>query len=66
MSLAAMRQDKKVERGRLTFILARGIGQSFVARDVDEASVSAFLTREMAVSDVKVGLSLHYSRMRPC
>jgi len=47
--LAAMRQDKKVERGRLTFILARGIGQSFVARDVDEASVSAFLTREMAV-----------------
>ena len=33
--LAAMRQDKKVDRGRLTFILARGIGQSFVARDVD-------------------------------
>ncbi len=47
--LAAMRQDKKVERGKLTFILARGIGESFVARDVDEASVSAFLTREMAV-----------------
>jgi shikimate kinase/3-dehydroquinate synthase len=47
--LAAMRQDKKVARGRLTFILARGIGQSFVARDVDEAAVSAFLTREMAV-----------------
>jgi len=47
--LAAMRQDKKVDRGRLTFILVRGIGQSFVARDVDEASVSAFLTREMAV-----------------
>ena len=34
--LAAMRQDKKVERGKLTFILARGIGESFVARDVDE------------------------------
>ena len=47
--LAAMRQDKKVDRGRLTFILAKGIGQSFVARDVDEAAVSAFLTREMAV-----------------
>ena len=47
--LAAMRQDKKVDRGRLTFILAKGIGQSFVARDVDEASVSDFLTREMAV-----------------
>jgi shikimate kinase / 3-dehydroquinate synthase len=48
--LAAMRQDKKAERGRLTFILARGIGESFVARDVDEANVSAFLTRELAAS----------------
>ena len=47
--LAAMRQDKKVERGRLTFILVRGIGQSsFVARDLDEASVSTFLARELA------------------
>jgi 3-dehydroquinate synthetase len=45
-----MRQDKKVERGRLTFILAKGIGESFVARNVDEASVSAFLARELAVS----------------
>jgi shikimate kinase/3-dehydroquinate synthase len=48
--LAAMRQDKKVERGRLTFILARGIGESLVARDLEEARVSAFLAREMAVS----------------
>ena len=48
--LSAMRQDKKVERGTLTFILARGIGESFVARDVDETSVSAFLARELAVS----------------
>jgi shikimate kinase / 3-dehydroquinate synthase len=46
--LDAMRQDKKVERGRLTFILARGIGESFIARDVAEASVSAFLDRELA------------------
>ncbi|HXZ16462.1 MAG TPA: 3-dehydroquinate synthase, partial [Roseiarcus sp.] len=45
--LAAMRQDKKVERGRLTFILARGIGASFIARDVDEASVVAFLERDL-------------------
>ncbi len=45
-----MRQDKKVERGRLTFILARGIGESFIARDVDEAKVSAFLTRELALA----------------
>jgi shikimate kinase/3-dehydroquinate synthase len=48
--LAAMRQDKKVERGRLTFILSRGIGEGFVARNVDEASVSAFLSRELAAS----------------
>ena len=47
--LAAMRQDKKAERGRLTFILAKGIGESFVARDVDEASLSAFVARELAV-----------------
>ena len=28
-------QDKKVQRGRLTFILVRGIGQAFVTRDVE-------------------------------
>jgi 3-dehydroquinate synthetase len=48
--LAAMRQDKKVERSRLTFILVRGIGESFVAGNVDEATVSAFLARELALS----------------
>jgi shikimate kinase / 3-dehydroquinate synthase len=48
--LTAMRQDKKVERGMLTFILAKGIGESFVVRDVDESSLSAFLARELAVS----------------
>jgi shikimate kinase / 3-dehydroquinate synthase len=47
--LSAMRQDKKVERGRLTFILLRGIGESFVARDLGESAVSTFLTRELAV-----------------
>ena len=47
--LAAMRQDKKVERGRLTFILARGIGESFIARDVEEASVLAFLNGDLAL-----------------
>ena len=29
--MALIAQDKKVKRGKLTFILARGIGQSFVA-----------------------------------
>jgi 3-dehydroquinate synthase len=32
--LALMGQDKKVIDGRLRFILARGIGQAFVADDV--------------------------------
>ena len=48
--LVAMRQDKKVERGRLTFILARGIGESFIAKDVAEADVRAFLERDLAAS----------------
>jgi len=41
-------QDKKVSRGALTFILARGIGQSFIARDVDPAAVRAFIDSERA------------------
>jgi shikimate kinase/3-dehydroquinate synthase len=46
--LDAMRQDKKVERGRLTFILARAIGASFIAKDVSETQALAFLERELA------------------
>jgi 3-dehydroquinate synthase len=41
-------QDKKVKRGRLTFILARGIGQSFIAPDIDAADVRAFLADKIA------------------
>ena len=40
-------QDKKVQRGRLTFILVRGIGQAFVARDVDAGGVRAFLAEKL-------------------
>jgi 3-dehydroquinate synthase len=36
--------DKKVDGGRLTFILARGIGQSFVSRDVPEDILRAVLS----------------------
>ena len=36
-------QDKKVSRGALTFILTRGIGQSFIARDVPASEVLSFL-----------------------
>lgn len=36
-------QDKKVTRGTLTFILTRGVGQSFIARDVPASEVLSFL-----------------------
>ena len=42
-----MRQDKKA-RGGLTFILARGIGRAFVARDVAPDAVRASLSRALA------------------
>ena len=42
-----MAQDKKVRRGKLTFILARGIGASFVAADIDPAQVRAFLAEKL-------------------
>jgi 3-dehydroquinate synthase len=40
-------QDKKVRRGALTFILVRGIGQAFIAHDVDAAEVRAFLAAKL-------------------
>lgn len=46
--LDAMAQDKKVRDGRLTFILANGIGRSFIAPDVDAGEVKAFLEAELA------------------
>jgi len=38
-----MRQDKKVQDGGLTFVLAKGIGRAFVSHDVPEADVRAVL-----------------------
>jgi 3-dehydroquinate synthetase len=40
-------QDKKVKRGQLTFILARGIGDAFIAPDVDANEVRAFLSEKL-------------------
>jgi 3-dehydroquinate synthase len=42
-----MAQDKKVKRGTLTFILARGIGRAFVADKVDPAEVRAFVAEKL-------------------
>jgi 3-dehydroquinate synthase len=46
--MTAIRQDKKVQRGALTFILARGIGQAFIARDVDPTDVEEFIAAEIS------------------
>jgi len=42
-------QDKKVKRGKLTFILARGIGQAFIENNVDPAEVRVFLAERTRV-----------------
>jgi len=41
-------QDKKVKRGKFTFILVRGIGHAFVENDVNAAEVRAFLTDKLS------------------
>jgi len=38
-----MRHDKKASAGRIPFLLARGIGQTYLDRDVDLGAVEAFL-----------------------
>ncbi|MEX0954647.1 MAG: 3-dehydroquinate synthase [Rhizobiaceae bacterium] len=42
-----IRQDKKVSRGSLTFILTRGVGQAFVAKDVPASEVRSFLSEQI-------------------
>ena len=42
-----MRQDKKVSAGQMTFILARGIGQSLVPREVEADDLLAALAVEI-------------------
>ena len=42
-----MAQDKKVARGQLTFILTRGVGRAFIARDVQSDQVRTFLDQEI-------------------
>ncbi|MES2906251.1 MAG: 3-dehydroquinate synthase [Pseudomonadota bacterium] len=48
--LKAMKKDKKTAQGQFTLILARGIGEAFVSRDVKEAQLAAFLQNETAVA----------------
>lgn len=46
--IALMGQDKKVQDGKLRFILARGIGDAFVADGVDMAVVRSVLAEGLA------------------
>ncbi len=43
-----MRGDKKAAAGKLTFVLARGIGKAFVTRDVDETRLRGMLDAAIA------------------
>lgn len=43
-----MRHDKKAEAKTLPFLLLKGIGQAYVARDVDLTEIAAFLDEELA------------------
>ncbi|MFU8880876.1 MAG: 3-dehydroquinate synthase [Rhodobacterales bacterium] len=46
--ITLMAQDKKVSDGRLTFILARGIGQAFITKDVPRDALQALLSEALA------------------
>ena len=41
--MALMAQDKKVRRGKLTFILLEAVGRAVIARDVEPTRVRDFL-----------------------
>ena len=45
--LARMQDDKKNSGGAITLILARGIGNAFITRDVDHKDLAAFLSSEV-------------------
>jgi 3-dehydroquinate synthase len=46
--IAHMLQDKKMSGGRLPFVLVRGIGDAYLARDVDLADVESFLDQVLS------------------
>ncbi len=47
--IAHMLHDKKMSGGTLPFLLARGIGETFLSKDVDLNDVATFLDEESAV-----------------
>ncbi len=47
--LEAMKSDKKTENGKMNFILARAIGDTFVVRDVPPAAVQAVIEKNLSI-----------------
>jgi 3-dehydroquinate synthase len=47
--MALMSQDKKVERGKLTFILLEAVGRAVIAKDVEPVPVRDFLKDKLAL-----------------
>ncbi|TYL84062.1 3-dehydroquinate synthase [Bradyrhizobium cytisi] len=47
--MALMAQDKKVKRGKLTFILLEAVGRAVIAKDVEPAPVRDFLHNKLAL-----------------
>ena len=45
--MALMAQDKKVRRGKLTFILLEAVGRAVIAKDVDPSRVRGFLQTKL-------------------
>ena len=45
--MALMAQDKKVKRGRLTFILLEAVGRAVIAPDVEPSLVREFLKAKL-------------------
>jgi len=46
--MALMAQDKKVRRGRLTFVLLEAVGRAAIAPDVEPSRVRDFLKAKLA------------------
>ena len=45
--MSFMEQDKKVKDGEMTLVLFRGMGDAFVARNVERSSIRAFLQSQL-------------------
>jgi 3-dehydroquinate synthase len=52
--MALMAQDKKVKRGKLTFVLLQAIGRAVIVPDVEPVLVRDFLKEKLAAKDKQV------------